>query len=75
MVSGSVWAASASKGRLTVLGRDQPPGGDSFFSGAKVAQPLFGSGSSDGLPCSLRDHEDAIRDFLSDVDPNTGYID
>ena len=34
----------------------------------------FGSGSSDGLPCSLRDHEDAIRDFLSDVDPNTGNI-
>ena len=34
----------------------------------------FSSASADGLPSSLDDHEEAIRNFLSHVDPDTGYI-
>ena len=34
----------------------------------------FSSVSSDGRPSSMVDHEEAIRNFLSHVDPETGYI-
>ena len=34
----------------------------------------FSSASSDGRPSSMVDHEEAIRNFLSHVDPETGYI-
>jgi hypothetical protein len=32
------------------------------------------SASSDGRPSSMVDHEEATRNFLSHVDPKTGYI-
>ena len=32
------------------------------------------SASSDGRPSTMVDHEEAIRDFLSHVDHETGYI-
>ena len=35
----------------------------------------FSSASSDGRPSTMVDHEEAIRNFLSLVDPETGYID
>jgi hypothetical protein len=34
----------------------------------------FSSASSDGRLSSVVDHEEAIRNFLSQVDPVTGYI-
>jgi hypothetical protein len=34
----------------------------------------FSSASSDGRPSTMVDHEEAIRNFLSHVDPETGYI-
>jgi hypothetical protein len=34
----------------------------------------FTSAASDGRPATIEDHEDAIRDFLGQVDPATGYI-
>jgi hypothetical protein len=34
----------------------------------------FTSASSDGRPSTMSDHEAAIRNFLSLVDPETGYI-
>ena len=34
----------------------------------------FSSASSDGRPSSIVDHEEAIRNFLSHVDPETGFI-
>jgi hypothetical protein len=34
----------------------------------------FSSASSDGLPSSNVNHEEAIRNFLSHVDRGTGYI-
>lgn len=34
----------------------------------------FGSASSDGRASTMADHEAAIRNFLSQVDPETGYI-
>jgi len=34
----------------------------------------FSSASSDGRPSTMVDHEEAIRNFLSLVDPETGYI-
>ena len=34
----------------------------------------FSSWSSDRSPSTMTDHEDAIRDFLSAIDPETGYI-
>jgi hypothetical protein len=34
----------------------------------------FSSASSDGRPSSMVDHVEAIRNFLSQVDPETGYI-
>lgn len=34
----------------------------------------FSSASSDGRPRSIVDHEEAIRNFLTHVDPDTGYI-
>ena len=34
----------------------------------------FSSASSDGRTSTMEDHEDAIRNFLSQVDPQTGYI-
>ena len=35
----------------------------------------FSSASSDGRPSTMNDHEEAIRNFLGQVDPETGYID
>jgi hypothetical protein len=34
----------------------------------------FSSASSDGRPSTTDDHEEAIRSFLGQVDPETGYI-
>jgi hypothetical protein len=34
----------------------------------------FSSASSDGRPSTIDDHEEAIRNFLRQVDPETGYI-
>jgi hypothetical protein len=34
----------------------------------------FGSASSDGRASTMADHEAAIRNFLSQVDPETGHI-
>jgi len=34
----------------------------------------FSLASSDGRLSGMVDHEDAIRDFLSQVDPVTGYL-
>lgn len=34
----------------------------------------FTSASSDGRPSTLADHEECIRNFLEQVDPETGYI-
>jgi hypothetical protein len=34
----------------------------------------FSVASSDGRPSTMADHETAIHDFLSQVDPTTGYI-
>jgi len=34
----------------------------------------FGSARSDREPSTIDDHVEAIRDFLSAVDPETGYI-
>jgi hypothetical protein len=34
----------------------------------------FSSASSDRRPSVMVDHEEAIRNFLSQVDPETGYI-
>jgi hypothetical protein len=34
----------------------------------------FSSASSDRRPSTMVDHEEAIRNFLSLVDPETGYI-
>ena len=34
----------------------------------------FSEQSSDGRPSTMADHEGAIRSFLSQVDPETGYI-
>jgi pimeloyl-ACP methyl ester carboxylesterase len=34
----------------------------------------FSSGRSDGGPSTMVDHEAAIRTFLSQLDPETGYI-
>jgi hypothetical protein len=34
----------------------------------------FSSASSDGRPSTLDDHEEAIRNFLGQVDPETGFI-
>jgi hypothetical protein len=34
----------------------------------------FSSASSDGRPSTTDDHEEAIRNFLGQVDPETGYI-
>jgi hypothetical protein len=34
----------------------------------------FSSASSDGSPLTMAGHEEAIRDFLAQVDPDTGYI-
>lgn len=34
----------------------------------------FSSASSDGRAATMGDHEEAIRDFLSQVDRRTGYI-
>jgi hypothetical protein len=34
----------------------------------------FSAASSDGRPSTMVDHEEAIRNFLSLVDPETGYI-
>ena len=34
----------------------------------------FSSASSDGRASTIGDHEAAIRNFLSQVDPATGYI-
>jgi hypothetical protein len=34
----------------------------------------FSVASSDGRPSTMVDHERAIRNFLSHVDPETGYI-
>jgi len=34
----------------------------------------FGTARSDREPSSMDDHVEAIRDFLSAVDPGTGYI-
>jgi hypothetical protein len=34
----------------------------------------FAEQSSDGRPSTMVDHEEAIRSFLSQVDPETGFI-
>jgi len=34
----------------------------------------FSAASSDGRPSGMVDHEEAIRNFLSHVDPETGYL-
>jgi hypothetical protein len=34
----------------------------------------FSSASSDGRSSTAADHEAAIRDFLSQIDPETGFI-
>ncbi|MFY0407945.1 hypothetical protein [Solicola sp. PLA-1-18] len=34
----------------------------------------FGTSTSDNSDLSLADHEEGIRDFLSQVDPHTGFI-
>jgi hypothetical protein len=34
----------------------------------------FSSASSDGRPSTRDDHEEAIRNFLRQVDPDTGFI-
>jgi hypothetical protein len=34
----------------------------------------FSSASSDGAPSTVADHESAIRNFLSQVDRGTGYV-
>ena len=44
-----------------------------WISGPNPGYGFF-SQSSDGRPSTMVDHEDAIRNFLSQVNPETGYI-
>ncbi len=52
------------------------PGGSHY---SWVSGPNRGYGfsqvRSDGLQPSLPEHRDAIRDFLSSINPETGYLD
>jgi hypothetical protein len=44
-----------------------------WISGPKAGYG-FSSASSDGRVSTMDDHEEAIRNFLGQVDPETGYI-
>ena len=54
--------------------RDRP--GQYHYEWISGPNPSYGfsMGSSDGRSSTIVDHEEAIRDFLSQVDPETGLI-
>ena len=69
--------------RLTVDGEvfdvreesEQP--GACYYMWTSGPNPGYGFTSvwSDGHPSSMREHETAIRDFLTSINPETGYLD
>ena len=46
----------------------------SHYSWVSGRNPGYGFGSSGPKPATLDDHRAAIRDFLEQIDPETGFI-
>jgi hypothetical protein len=60
---------------FAVVARGDRPGQyDYAWTSGPNAGYGFSSASSDGRLSTTADHEEAIRNFLSQVDPETGYI-
>ena len=58
-----------------VVGRPDHPGQyDYAWTSGPNPGYGFSSASSDGRLSTMADHEEAIRNFLSQVDPETGFI-
>ena len=54
--------------------RDHPGQYDYTWTSGPNPGYGFSSASSDGRAATTADHEEAIRNFLAQVDPDTGYI-
>ena len=52
--------------------RDRP--GQHDYTWISGPNPGYGFSSSGGLVPTMADHEEAIRTFLAQIDPETGYI-
>lgn len=54
--------------------RDEPGQYDYEWVNGPNPDYGFSVGASDNRPFTTVEHEEAIRDFLAQVDPRTGYI-
>jgi hypothetical protein len=59
---------------VVVAGPDSP--GAYHYTWASGRNPGYGftSARSDGRSPAMSEHEESIRDFLSQIDPGTGYL-